>query len=192
MNIVPSSNCLRVWGGLLAVDIDEISKLEISPVQNAKDRSLQGFLVKGFKRKKKKKSTGFIVNRIIQIQADSPATSTEHVKTTLRWLIDENIFEIEERIWQPTKRQPKISQYRLGLDNFDFTRFDFSESEDSIEIGTDSSSADLEPPYAKDNKFVGKLIELSWNKDRIHLRSTRKNLFKCTLKRKDRSILITI
>ena len=151
--------------------INEIVRLEMTPINKTETPKLQGFYVKGFKGHGRRK-TGFLVSgvRAINIEQLRP----RRVRTRITWGPENQSFEVEEHISMAMRRAGSILNFKVP--------FDESKKPETIRGRVDLSK----------NSFEGESISLQWQQEKITLKSAKEKDFTCRLKRKQRTIEISL
>ncbi|MHA2270565.1 MAG: hypothetical protein ACXACI_01795 [Candidatus Hodarchaeales archaeon] len=151
--------------------ISDIARLEMAPVVETETPNLQGFYVKGFKGQGRRK-TGFLVSGVRSINVEQ--LRPRRVRTRIMWGPENQSFEVEEHVSMAMRRAGSILSFKVPFD----------ESKEPITI---RGRVDLSK-----NGFEGESISLQWQQDKIILKASQEKNFTCRLKRKQRTIEITL
>lgn len=151
--------------------ISEITRLELAPILETETPNLQGFYVKGFKGQGRKK-TGFLVSGVRTINVEQ--LRPRRVRTRIIWGAESQSFELEEHISMAMRRAGSILSFKVPFEN----------SKEPVVI---RGRVDLSK-----KSFEGESISLQWQQEKIVLKSAHDRSFTCRLKRKQRTIEITL
>jgi hypothetical protein len=151
--------------------ISEITRLEMAPIVETATPNLQGFYVKGFKGQGRRK-TGFLVSGVRAINVEQ--LRPRRVRTRIMWGAENQSFELEEHVSMAMRRAGSILSFKIPFD-------------DSKEPVVIRGRVDLSK-----NSFDGESISLQWQKDKIVLKSSQDKNFTCRLRRRQRTIEITL
>ncbi len=151
--------------------INEINRLEMTPVVETSTPNLQGLYVKGFKGQGRRK-TGFLVSGVRTINVEQ--LRPRRVRTRITWGPENSSFEVEEHISMAMRRAGSILNFKVPFDK----------EKDPVLI---RGRVDLSK-----RSFEGESIALQWQQEKIVLKSSQEKTFTCRLKRKQRTIEITL
>ena len=172
--------------------VEEIGRLELTPVTETETANLQGFYVRAFKRHTPRKRTGFLVSGIRVILVEQPRP--KRIRTRISWSGDNNTFEVEEHVSMAMRRSSSISVFMVKFGDTD------AEIIRGKPIITASGSNGQ-------SVFKGKSVEMSWGKPTsvdkdlqdvlpsdyvVILKPTQSRTFSCRLRTKQRSIEINL
>lgn len=151
--------------------VEEIIKLELTPVTEVTIPKLAGFYVKAYKRNNRKK-TGFLLNSIRSLNIDQQ--TPKRIRTRISWSGDGENFEIEENASSTQRRGGITIHFKVPFD-----------VESKVEIIKGK-------PIIEANVFKGKSIEVTWTEEVITVRSIEGRSITCKLKRKQNIIDIMV
>ncbi|MFW9995173.1 MAG: hypothetical protein ACFFD4_24260 [Candidatus Odinarchaeota archaeon] len=157
--------------------IEKIQKIKLIPVMETELSELQGFMVRAYRKNSSKKAC-FISNAIQTICFVRPGSTK--IQTTISWLLDKRVMEVEEHVLSPERRAAFINRFQIDHD--DIKRPEIVKGE----------------PRIVNNTFKGKTVEMRWMKrpgdsePTITANTADSSSFTCKINQKRRKIDILL